>query len=264
VVDFLVERDAQIDVSLDGPQGEHDKYRLTRNGDKTWATIMSNLSDIKKSYPDYYASRVKYQSTLHPLHDYSSIEKFFICDETLFGIDKVKTNFVNMYILNNDIKNEIVKKKVKQSSFLALKAIADRLDEKLTFKRINYNTNFTQMCFPGKTKIFVDVDGKLHTCERVKLDLPIGDVDTGFDYDKIRYILRLWHDIIIRYRCWECPAWAFCNVCLAQFYDEKGNENCAYKKSVKKTLTDYIKYKEEQSKKTPVKAETPRNFMQQL
>ena len=243
-VDFLVDRDVLIDISLDGPQEEHDKFRVTASGEKTWETIMANLEYIRSRYPDYYKDRVKFLCTIHPLHDYGKIDNFYICDNNLFYLDKVQANFVGMSNLKKEIKQEIDKKKKTQESLLYNIGSFKRLDDKLTMKRIDYDTYFTQMCFPGKTKIYVDTDGLLHICEKIKFNLPIGDVDNGLDYDKIRNILDMWADCIIRFRCWECPAWSICPVCLASMSEEKGDAQCTAKERVFRRLKEYIEYKE--------------------
>lgn len=265
VIDFLVERDVLIDVSLDGSQDEHDRFRVTSEGEKTWETIMSNLKDLKQKYPAYYWDKVNFLITLHPLHDYGKVESFFIENNELFRMDKVKVNFVGMSLLKKELKNSIDMRKEPQISHLNRKEVFEELDKKMTMSRISYNTTFTQMCFPGKARVFVDVDGKLHICERVKLDLPIGDVENGFDYNKIRYVHNLWSDCIIRYRCWECPAWSFCTVCLASMTDEKGNAACTVKDNALRTLTGYIENKEDEyHKRVGQNPRNPREYIRTL
>jgi len=143
-----------------------------------------------------------------------------------------------------------MEKSIRQSSILNKIRQKDRLDSELRYKIMDYDTHFTQMCFPGEAKLFVDVNGFYHVCERVKLNLPIGNVDKGFDYDMIRYIYREWSNEIIRHRCWECAVWSFCGVCLAQSEDENGVKvDCAYKNQGTQILEEYVSFKEEEDKK---------------
>lgn len=259
IVDFLVEWDVKIVLTLDGPGGEHDKFRLTANGEKTWETIMNNLSHIKKKYPEYYKDKIEFLVTLHPFHDYKKIDEFYFDNTDLFDVGKVNAYFVNTLSLKKE-----VAKKFKKASFqysrLNLRQAAGRLDSKLVFKTIDYNTKFTGMCFPGEAKLFVDVDGKFHICERIKSDLPIGDVENGIDYEKIRSIHRQWGDVIIQNRCWECFAWSFCGVCAAQSEEEDGvGIDCVYKDHAPKMLMNYLRYKEEEEKKQEQEMSTTSN-----
>ena len=50
--DFLLTNDIGIDVSLDGPKEEHDKFRVTANMEASWEVIWKNLDDIYNKYPD--------------------------------------------------------------------------------------------------------------------------------------------------------------------------------------------------------------------
>ncbi len=266
IVDFLVEWDVTLDVSLDGPQGEHDKFRVTTSGDKTWETIVNNLNRIKERYPGYYKNKIKFLATLHPFHDYEKIDRFYLDNPDDFNPDNVTANFVNTLLLKEDIKKEFEKKPY-QSSLMNLIRTKERLDGKLTFNTIGYSTKFTQMCFPGAAKLFIDSDGKFHICERIKTNLPIGDVDNGYDYEAIRSVHRQWADEIIRLRCWECPAWSFCGVCAAQSEEEKGVRiECTYKDLAPQMLKRYIEYKEKEAgEKEPVSnAGSIKDYIRQL
>lgn len=140
---------------------------------------------------------------------------------------------------------------MQQRCLINLKKTGEKLDNKLILKELNDETEFTAMCFPGEAKIFADTDGTLHVCERVKSNLPIGDANSGLNYDAIKEIYRMWNEEIIRNRCWECFAWSFCGVCLAQNETYKGVRiNCKYKKSAEKTLSEHIYFKEDEERKT--------------
>ena len=121
-----------------------------------------------------------------------------------------------------------------------------RLDNKFEFKPLNNKAHYTAMCFPGVVKFFINTEGKFSICEKIHMPLHIGDVDKGFDFDMIKNIHRQWNNEIIRNKCWECPVWFLCNVCLAQNQDEnKIKIECSLKHEFKNILTDYIKEKEE-------------------
>jgi uncharacterized protein len=251
IVDLLVQKDITLDVSLDGPKEEHDKYRLHRSGKKTWDIIWNNLMKIREKYPNYYADKINFLCTMHPLHDYKKIDQFFINNPDYFNLERVSTYYVNMIFLKKSIKNKLLENRNSEESYINLIKSSKRLDNKLRLKNLGYDTIFTAMCFPGEAKLFVATDGKLHICERIKNNLPIGDTDNGIDFDAVRKIYRLWNDEIIRNRCWECIAWSFCGVCVAHSEDRSGGVriDCNYKDKAKNILTDYLSFLEENGNK---------------
>lgn len=247
ILDFFVENDVQLAISLDGPESEHDKFRLTVNGGKTWENISNNLDKIRKKYPGYYENKIIFLATLHPFHNYKKIDDFFL-NSSHFSPKKISTNNVSHFSLKKEIEEKL-KTVPSQVSKLALKQGVERFDYKLTLRSIDYKTKFTAMCFPGGLKLFVDSDGKFHICERIKANLTIGNVDKGIDYEKIRSIHRQWADVIIKNRCWECAAWSICGVCAAQSEDENGvGIDCVYKDDLMKRLKTYLEYKEDESR----------------
>jgi uncharacterized protein len=54
IVDILVKHNIAVDVSLDGPQEEHDKFRVTKEGEDTWDVIRQNLARIKPNLSDFH------------------------------------------------------------------------------------------------------------------------------------------------------------------------------------------------------------------
>ena len=53
VVDFLVENDVMLSISLDGSEEEHDANRKFVNGKGSFSTIIKNIMRIKDRYPEY-------------------------------------------------------------------------------------------------------------------------------------------------------------------------------------------------------------------
>jgi uncharacterized protein len=248
-VDFLVDNNIFIDVSLDGPQEEHDKFRVTKNGDKTWATIWNNLKRLKSRYPDYW-NNVGFLATLHPIHCFEKIDNFFFDNTDFFEKNRISAYPVNRRHLKDYAKKKLDENLEQQRSLISIKQLEKKLDNKLIMRDINYETKYTAMCSPGEAKIFADTDGSLHICERVKSNLPIGDAENGINYDAVREIYRQWNEEIIKNRCWDCDAWSFCGVCLAQNDSENGIMiDCKYKEKAKRILFNYISFKEEEDRK---------------
>jgi len=253
ILDFLIGNDFYVDISLDGPKDEHDRFRLTRNGKETWDTIWNNIKSLYIRYPEFYSERISYLITLHPWHDLKKIEDFFFENQNYFDLQNIKANIVSDSFLKESFKKAWFSKNFLQQSKIININANKRIEDRLTIRKIDLNTKYTNMCFPGSLKLFVTSDGKYFICERIKQNIPIGDVDNGLDFSTIKKIQRLWNEEIIRNRCWECPAWAFCNICAAQSEDRDGiSIDCSYKHRLKKIISDYIVFKEEEEINTNV------------
>jgi uncharacterized protein len=250
ILDIIVKHNVSVCVSLDGPQVEHDKFRLSGNGKGTWSIIMENLEELRSKYPGYYKNHVKFLCTLHPWHDFQKIDQFFTDEKNRFDLDKIITNGVSLENLKESIKKNILENLKSQKSFLLEKDLSKRLENKFKLKKIDINTKFTAICRPGDWKLFIDTEGRFHFCEKIKADLPLGDVESGFDFDKIRLVYRAWTEMIIKNRCWECSIWSFCSICPA--YNTKNDDidiDCSNRKNDIGILTKFLSFKEEQDNK---------------
>ena len=267
ILELMVKYNVTLDISLDGPKEEHDKFRVTRGGKGTWDTIMKNLKEIRLKYPGFYENNVKFLCTLHPLHDFARIDDFFSDTRNHIAVDTVIANSVSLEALKESIKTKILAHMKKQESFLLYKMMSNRLDSRLKYKEISDNTKFTAICMPGEWKLFIDTEGRFHFCEKIKTDFSIGNVDNGFDFDKIRQIYRAWSELVIKNRCWECSVWSFCNVCLAHIRNDNEIEiDCGSKRNDITVLKEYLNFKEEQDKKErkSKKIVTIKDYIRQL
>lgn len=102
-------------------------------------------------------------------------------------------------------------------------------------------------CIPGAQRLFMDVNGNFYPCERVSENsepMCIGNIDKGFDYDKIRRLLNIGE--LTKESCVNCWAFRFCTLCAAyadnldELSKKKKNSNCNFvRASLDKDLKDY-------------------------
>ena len=65
IVDFLVENNFQILVSLDGPKETHDLSRQFAGSDEgCFNKLMDNLKFFQLKYPEFYKNRVSFNSVI--------------------------------------------------------------------------------------------------------------------------------------------------------------------------------------------------------
>lgn len=241
IADFLKENDVYVNVSLDGPQAEHDKFRVHKSGRETYRVIIDNVTRVLEKYPEYYKNRFNYLSTVHPCHDQDEIEKFFRGNTGLFDFDKLRFNRVNIDQLKKKNIQGLTKENIYKTGTLDILNISRKdMVDKFKLRHIHAVKRFTGTCFPGGEKVFIDAMGRFHICEKMNPYHAIGSIDKGFDFKKIRTILRQYNEEIIRNRCWECTIWFSCPVCFANVA-KKGKIKIACEDK-KKNYLDLIRF----------------------
>ena len=76
VVNFLVENNFTLLVSLDGSEDIQNKYRVFKNGKGTFDCVMKNLKAMKEIHPEYYAQKVRLSIVLTPDLDFEQLNEF--------------------------------------------------------------------------------------------------------------------------------------------------------------------------------------------
>ena len=235
-VELLVEHDVLVAVSFDGPEQQHDRFRLDHRGRGTFATISRNLDWIRKQYPQYWATKMTSVSVYDWGTDLEATEAFFeqniaTLPRSVFvnQVDPHNTDWYAQYA-DDDQKNISDALQRLTQRFKHAKIHGDTMSHYLNslvgigISMVALRTRsgdvrpsylpFTGSCLPGD-KVAIHVDGKIDICERVNGAYPIGHLDRGgIDYRSMR-------DLINRYRaqvmdaCPYCPATRQCNICFS-------------------------------------------------
>jgi uncharacterized protein len=258
----LLNRNFMIDISLDGPKDQHDKFRVKVNQEGTFDDIMNTVSACTKKDLE----TIRFLVTIHPDHDLKKTEEFFLKNNDIFS----EKNTIFSYISLLDLKSTI-DQKLKDKKQYQFYQIENELNKDTWFfKKITYswldkfNVNptlilgtqqdFTGSCFPGLDKIFVTPDGKIHICEKINSGFPIGHIKTGLNYNAIQKIESKWNNLIIKSECWDCEAWWLCNFCFATQAKEKKfvidkNKHCKhYLSSIKSSIIHLLNNLEKNDK----------------
>ncbi len=234
VVKTLEELQIRVDLSFDGPKTEHNKFRVKKDGSGSFDDVFSNIEKIKDKFPDYYEKWIRICITIHPFHNLKEIENFLYSRKDLFSGENVLSHWINM----NSLKSGIEKKWL-DANVLQKKQLANDLDKDKWFYQNIINsyfdalfniptqnlvtkTQFTGNCIPGEHKVFVDVNGGLHICERILHTYPIGHVSAGFDLGKIKRMILAWNREIEKNHCHECDVWWICKKCYANSTTAEG------------------------------------------
>lgn len=232
--EFLQKHDFKLLISIDGNK-KHDVYRKTTQGKESFDNVMSNLQRIKNLYPDWFNS-FRYNVVYTNISDVKEIITWF--KETF---DKYP-NFSPLHsptkgskdyekIKNMVSRFEIPEEYKFDEELMAQSPINKRVFEfcnRLFQKTVNNEVDLlndikdlpTGTCVPFSKRVFISYDGKIHPCEKVNRDFPLGEViNTGnviIDNERVakEYMSKV---TSIRSTCQKCYLQMCCTKCMLCF-----------------------------------------------
>lgn len=238
-INWLIQNNFDINISLDGPKEQHDANRVYRNGKGTFKAVMKSvarLNDAKYKKVNII-STYDWRSDLFKSHEFfsrSDIPRLAFVGEVL------KTPGCKYYDqFTKDDRMKFVEQLEKAKAYY-LETIRDQ--EQQGKKSSVFDTlfchnpiqiihgcrpafsgssiiPFTSACIPGD-KIFVDVDGDFHICEKIIATHPIGNVDEGLKFGKIgKFMSDYLHHMD---KCATCKLRMACPFCYIHFMTEEG------------------------------------------
>lgn len=264
----LVDNGMYINLSLDGPKEVHDKFRRTKAGKPTYDRIISNLRKIEEYSPGYTDSHVFILSTCENLEDIFQIIPFFERNNYFVShinssnpkgrvnSEKGKTNNNSGDRLSSEFIRRILDSEdpriLRRLFDQDLKSVAVR-DKRVMPQELMLNGS----CYPGKKRIFIDVNGDYHPCERFGHRLKIGSVEKGIRQELVDEAIESFATIRNEL-CGECWAQRICSPCLQHAKDPEGeisvkglSQTCEGKKrQLLIGLENYVELLESNSEKT--------------
>jgi len=235
MLDFFVSHDFFLSISLNGPQGEHDRLRTFEDGRGSFRLVWQTLELIRNKYPDYYKSNYNLLVCYDPGSDLESMLAFFTEHEAqLPPIARVSpvsphfTNWYKRYTLSQKAHFANLLHSYEEAFFATLKKggkaspFLDRLFgssyrmillQLRTLKQRKDFLPYTSACLPGE-KIAVDPYGNFHCCEKMNYQFPIGNANIGLDIDMIVGLLTAYQEAIFP-ECRHCPITRLCPVCYS-------------------------------------------------
>lgn len=264
ILDFLVENNFILLVSLDGNRYNHDAKRISVNGKGTHDLVMKNLEKIKKRDGDYFQQNVgfsivySYDLPLMNLYQFFTTTDFIKKLPVRFGaVDMYNTDYYKRYPYNIDEFGKDYK-----NIFLNIREKIRSKEEMAGFERFLYNTfkgigdtlNNREFCTVGSSclfdsRLYVDVYGHFHICEKMNDTFDFGDVVQGFNWKKMANIVRKFKEVI-KTHCLKCDIRFLCSRCYVAFMGNgEFNLNPVFCKNQRKgiisQLNNFIEWKEE-------------------
>lgn len=249
IIQFIVDRNIYITVSIDGDKLENDKNRIDKQGNGSFDKVIMNLNRIKKYSSEYYKNFVSISSVETENHNIEQCRNF---TEKL-GVKSVVRNnagfkgvFIPKYILNKKNSNESLSdfaEKVKSLSWDTTNLVVkDIIVDLLDFDNINFDLpqgsnylNISITCPLTFDNIMVASDGKFHICHKTDCSYPLGDVFTGVNMQELEYMYASYNNTINNDNCKNCWMIRFCKFCAADRMNDKNFvnpivEECSYLK----------------------------------
>ncbi|MCK9580396.1 MAG: radical SAM protein [Methanoregula sp.] len=230
--DFLKEHGFSISISIDGPKDEHDRNRVYPNGRGTFTDIMKNVRRmIAGGYEDCKAICVfDWKSNL------SRLDAFFRQPDIprLFIMTNPSVQGGCVYydqFSEDDIRNYLLSEEKTFQYYLdhapydtARESCLEHLYP-IYASRFLYSTSvmimpesriipYSGACILGR-KIFVDVHGNFHACERINQSFPIGNVQSGLDFQRIAVMMNEYLEHLDS--CGTCRISKLCGYCYNHF-----------------------------------------------
>lgn len=270
---FLARNNFRMTISLDGPRELHDRNRQNTNGRGSFDKVIENVQIIQKHYPEYI-KEVAFNCVVDGQGDYGCLNDFFT------NYDVVK----DMHTTFNDIAQEGIKNEALLVSsedydityqyevFKLLLNKCNLISDKEVSVIVKSYYDYIRMmlkgrsvgfiyhnaghpggpCIPGIHKLFVNIEGDFYPCEKLNeniQELVIGNIESGFNYNRIESILNVGKTT--QEECRNCWCNRYCYQCI--MFSEKGDSLSAearksHCKSVKEAtenlFKDYCLFKE--------------------
>lgn len=255
-INFFVENDFLITVSVDGPQDVHDSMRVSKNNKGTHKIIENNLIYIQKNFPDFFSKKIIINCTINNSSEICKIDDYFI-SSNVFKNKNIRfspvlqkeneiTSFVNQSILTDPLNEKLAIFKPVANSLVG------DVVKKIEFRKLDEEAKSgKKICIPFSNRTYVRTSGKIQFCERVE--------SYGIYVEKqhtIEQLAEILHDEYKSMKerdCSICFAYNFCDMCPASFIKEGkldyslSNTKCTqFRLIVQKALYFYIEKKEQE------------------
>lgn len=238
IIEFLVENDFHLLISLDGPEEIHNKNRrFSANGQGTFKVILNNIARINSKYPNYVKKNISFNAVSDGTTDFNCMNEFFCEYEDVKHLKTSISSIADKYSKTNFDVYERYAIQQKYENFKYMLYKINKLDKRfisklfdkefMKFGMIYHDRKFSKSisdkdhhggpCVPAIKKLFMNINGTFYPCERVsELSEPmkIGSVFDGLDVDKMRKILNIGK--ISENACKNCWSYRFCYLCAVQ------------------------------------------------
>ena len=217
----------KLNISLDGPLDENDKFRVYKSEKGVYNDIMTLVKKLN-NHP------ITFLATLHPNHNWDKINDYFTKLHIKYSNINVGVNFIRLFgyeksdaeVLKDSLNNKHINFQNKIIS-KTYNNIPLSFFEQSYIKILNKDIKFglkpywpflkqPKTCYPGARRLFVDINGNITVCERSAPQLTIGNVNEGITSDKVNNTYKILKNAALNSNCHKCEVKNFCMTCFAK------------------------------------------------
>ncbi len=274
MMDFLMENDVILSVSLDGPSRIHDAARISRNGRGTHARVMAALENIKHKDPWYFQRRVLVLSSFNVNNNISQIYDYFsrgIFRDIFVRIKRIRDFDTDVYKVSRAARlryekslDELIDRYInslRKGTFFKFSDLYHTFPlifEKFPQREIGpakISVRPNRSCIPGAQQLFAASDGQFYPCYNfAHQGSGLGNCRAGLDLQKIRKLVQTFAAYCDE-MCQECWAFRLCAHCFThtlengQMSKTRKMENCLRERErIAKDLWRFVHIWEQEEK----------------
>jgi uncharacterized protein len=273
ILDFFIENNFTLTVSLDGPKEVHDLYRLTSNLKPTHDIVERNLWKIRSANEEYFIHHIIFNILIVPHNeDLDLLDRYF--HGSLFNkmpyeafkvlsLNQQTNSFEKAYnynafyskfwkyskqlFIDKHLLSEIDFTRIRVSYALHIDAIK-KIFYREKFRIDDYKFYWPNgICVLGLRSTLITANGILYPCETLydRKELAIGDIYKGVDISKVQ---KYTNDYIQNANklCRDCWAFRFCSQCFINSFENNkysmNKKNKACKETKNRLLDDFKLY----------------------
>lgn len=239
IIDWICRNNITVNVSVDGNEEMHDRYRKCINGIGSYNTIIRNLELFKRKYPERYEKGVRFLTTTHSWDSVEELSNVWDEESVLRGhypviISHVSPNFADHTRVYDsyETKDSFYRtafEHYKQGKRDIMTHCFERLVHIVKKRKYNCLANkmYLSTCFQELFSCYINANGDLYACERCCDSLSVGNVATGFSEDKIRALINSYIERKNKF-CSSCWAQRMCRMCITglNYTDDEMSQMC--------------------------------------
>lgn len=235
MVEFFMNYEVKIAISLDGPAEIHNKNRKFVNGEGTFDAVYTNIKELGKKYPEFRKGLL-FSMVIDPQNTFSCIDNFVSLEDDFFDGTSVTGAFIASEYRKGKMEySEQFIEEWQYARFKYMLFLVGKFSDKYNSKVLaasfidiaEYvkNTRYKYMplgekehhagpCVPGQLRLFVNVDGDFFPCEKISESseiMKIGSIQTGFDIEAVKRLLNIGQ--LTENECKHCFAIRNCSLC---------------------------------------------------
>jgi len=265
IIEWLIENNIRLAISIDGDRTEHNKNRVFKNGVGSFDIIYKNIEKLFSRSRAYFMKNVTLNAVMAENVDYDKAKLFFENDPLLslvrvtwlpVGYDGVMINRSEISSeqslritneRNKKIIDEIIEEDRESGMYnYILDRYGDLTNRFTPGSLIPENYSYGLFCCPiGYGNIMTDVYGRFHMCNKTDGTSPVGDYNSGIKDELVIETLKRLNSSV-NDNCRECWAYRFCSYCSAQrlidghFLNPEKNECSFFREVMYFKLDEYI------------------------